>query len=82
MESQSRTLLTIVRLYIAVLVVLMLAELLGLINNGQSLLERSQFILIILLLGLIGIIAMQGVNFLRERDKSTKSLPATLRQTS
>jgi hypothetical protein len=72
---RSRTLLTIVRVYIAVLVVVMVADLLGLINNGQSSLERSQFILIILLLGLLGMIAIQGMNFLRRRQESARNLP-------
>ncbi len=71
---QSRTLLMIVRVYIAVLVVLMLADLLGLINNGQSSLEQSQFILTILLLGLLGIIGLQTANFLRQREKRANDL--------
>jgi hypothetical protein len=62
------SLLIIVRVYMAVLVVVMFADLLGLINNGQSSLERSQFILVILLLGLLGIIGLQGINFLRKRE--------------
>ncbi len=75
---ESRTLLTIVRLYIALLVVIMLAELLGLIDNGQPSLERSQFILVVLLLGLVGILGIQSLNFRREHERSAKRQAANV----